>query len=220
MSTIVHAVIVEKPNKELGKWIKAIVFTHGAFSLYTVYSYKLHHAPEYKWWSLLISWMFLGVLIPILGLRASETADKRRLNIFSGIQAFIAVCNAVNFLAFTSVLIQVMDWCGSRECARQFTRNESCAVVFANETVMMDESYCEETNYNIGTAFGFALLAFTSCMGSMQARKMNEVKLAEVTYVQPVSVHVPIPEDVDEEMAVVEEYEVMGTDDESSSTDD
>lgn len=220
MSTIVHAVIVEKPNKELGKWIKAIVFTHGAFSLYTVYSYKLHHVPEYKWWSLLISWMFLGVLIPIMGLRASETTDKRRLNIFSGIQAFIAVCNAVNFLAFTSVLIQVMDWCGSRECAREFARNGSCAVVFANETVTMDESYCDETNYNIGTAFGFALLAFTSCMGSMQARKMNGVKLAEVTYVQPVSVHVPIPEDVDEEMAVVEEYEVMGTDDESSSTDD
>ena len=82
----------------------------------------------------------------------------------------------------------------------------------------MDESYCEETNYNIGTAFGFALLAFTSCMGSMQARKMNGVKLAEVTYVQAVSVRVPIPEDVDEEMAVVEEYEVMGTDDESSSS--
>lgn len=219
MSTIVHAVIVEKPNKELGKWIKAIVFTHGAFSLYTVYSYKLHHVPEYKWWSLLISWMFLGVLIPMMGLRASETTDKRRLNIFSGIQAFIAVCNAVNFLAFTSVLIQVMDWCGSRECAREFARNGSCAVVFANETVMMDESYCGETNYNIGTAFGFALLAFTSCMGSMQARKMNEVKLAEVTYVQPVSVRVPIPEDVDEEMAVVEEYEVMGTDDEGTTDD-
>ena len=189
MSGIVHAVIVEKPNKDVEKWIKVIILMHTVFTLYTAYSYELHQVPEYRWWSLLISWLFLGVFVPLIGVRASERADRRRLYIFSGIQMFIGVCNVINFLAFTVVLLQVVNWCSSEVCRAEFeTRNQSCLVIFANDTLEMNESYCEDIYLNMGTAVGFALLAMVSCMGGLSARKMNEVKLAEVTYVERVSV--------------------------------
>lgn len=207
MSAVVHAVIVEKPNKDVDKWIKVIVFVHAAFSLYTAYTYKLHHVSRDRWWSLLISWLFLGVLIPLIGVRASERADKWRLSIFSGVQVFIGACNIINFLAFTSVLLQVIEWCSSLECDEQFAQNGSCFVLFANETVEMSESYCEDTDLNIGTSMGFALLALVSCMGGISARRMSEVKVAEVTYVEQcpvVPVDFPVaPEDqVDSESLV------------------
>ena len=196
-----EAQIVEKPNADLAMWIKLLVVVHSTFSLYTAYSYRLHDATDIRWATLGFSWFFLGVIVPLLGLRASEQADKRRLALFSGIQGFVGFCNLINFLSFTSVLASVMNWCSSDECQQMFqSRNHSCLVSISNETYEMSESYCKDNSYNVGTAFFFLLLSWVSCMGAMSARKMNEIKIVSVVSVVRHSVNdVPLvpPEDLE-----------------------
>lgn len=199
---IYEAQLVEKPNGQLASWIKALVVVHGCFTLYTAYSYKLHHADDLRWSILGATWLLFGILIPLMGLRASENVDKSRLALFSGIQGFVGFFNLVNFLSFSSVLTTVMSWCSSDDCQEQFvSRNHSCLVSVANETYEMSERYCIETPYNIGTAMFFALLSFVSCRGAMAARQMNAVKVVSIVSVDHVPVSrrctVPVPEDVE-----------------------
>lgn len=199
---IYEAQIIEKPNADLAKWIKALVVVHGLFTLYTAYSYRLHHVSDLRWSILGATWMLFGVFIPLLGLRASENVDKSRLAMFSGIQGFVGFYNLINLMSFSSVLGTVINWCSSEDCQDQFLyRNHSCLVSLANETYEMSERYCEETSYNIGTAMFFALLSFVSCRGAIAARQMNAVKVVSIVSVDHVSVrggaNVPIPEDLE-----------------------
>ena len=207
-----EAQIVEKPNAALAMWIKALVIVHGSFSLYTAYSYQLHNATDIRWVGLGCSWFFFGIIVPILGLRASEQSDKRRLALFSGIQGFVGFCNLINFLSFASVLVTLMNLCSSDDCQRMFkSRNHSCLVSLSNETYEMSESYCDDNFYNVGTAFFFLLLSWVSCMGAMSARQMNEIKVVSVVSVvhQSVGRFAPMipPEELD--VCHAEEFEVQ-----------
>jgi hypothetical protein len=209
---IYEAQIVEKPNADLATWIRALVVVHGTFSLYTAYSYKIHHATDIRWMTLAFTWFFLGVMVPLMGLRASEKLDKKRLALFSGIQGFVGFFNLINFLSFASVLSTVMNWCSSDECQEMFvTRNHSCLVSLSNETYEMAESYCDDTPYNVGTALFFLLLSWVSCMGATAARQMHEVKVVSVVSVSRTAVPcrtVPvIPGDVIPEAAIPEDLE-------------
>jgi len=185
----VQGILVEKPNKDLSKWIRAIIFTHAAFSIFTAYLYELHHVEDVRWYGLVISWVIFGVFVPLIGYKASQKTEKRRLAIFGAIQGIVGFYNLINFLAFSSVLLTVIDWCMSDDCLAQFeTRNHSCLVSFSNETYDMDYSYCKDTPKNIVTALFFALLSFTSCMGALHARKMKDVQIVQVITTEQVSV--------------------------------
>ena len=172
--------------------------------------------------TLIFSWFFLGIVIPLMGLRASEQSDKRKLALFSGLQAFVGGCNFINFLSFTSVLATVMNWCSSDECQRMFaSRNHSCLVTVSTETYEMSESYCEDSFYNVGSAFFFLLLTWVSCMGAMSARKMNEIRVVSVLSSQRQSCSVPmvpgyleevhqeVSEDLEVQQEVSEDVEVQ-----------
>lgn len=196
-----EAVIIDKPNADLVKWIKALIIVNTVFSLFTAYQYELHNASKVSWWYLFFSWLLCGILIPILGLKASEALDKRRLLFFSGIQWFIGFWNLINCLAFTSVLASVISWCTSDECQRQFLMsNNTCRVFVADDEFDMAASYCDEIPYNVCTAFFFALISYVSCFSATSARTMQSVKV--ITAISVESQVVPsIPED--EPMGVV-----------------
>jgi hypothetical protein len=204
----VQGILVEKPNKDLSKWIGAIIFVHTAFTIFTGYLYELHKVSDVRWYGLIASWTFFGVFVPLLGYKASEKTEKKRLAIFGAIQGIVGFYNFINFLAFSSVLITVIDWCLSDKCLAQFeTRNHSCLVQLANETYEMDYSYCKDTPKNIGTVVFFAALSFTSCMGAIHARKMRDVQIVQVITTEAVRVRAPMllhpPEDCDVATSVV-----------------
>lgn len=200
-SLTVQGVLVEKPNSDLVKWIRAIIFVHTAFSLFTAYVYNTHQVSDYRWTGLLVSWAIFGLLIPMIGIGASNKTEKKRLSLFSGIQAFLGFCNFINFVSFSSLLLTVINWCVSDECLAQFdTRNKSCLVEFGDETYEMAQSYCQDVPQNIGTALFFALMSFTSCMGAIHARKMKQIEIVDVVMIERGRVGAPpmdgIPEDV------------------------
>jgi len=200
-SLTVQGVLVEKPNSDLVKWIRAIIFVHTAFSLFTAYIYSTHQVADYRWTGLLVSWSIFGLLIPMIGLGASKRTEKTRLSLFSGIQACLGFCNLINFLSFSSLLITVINWCVSDECLAQFdTRNKTCLVEFGDGTYEMAQSYCQDIPQNIGTALFFAMLSFTSCMGAIHARKMKQIEIVDVVMVERTRIGGPvvagIPEDI------------------------
>jgi len=194
----VQGILVEKPNADLAKWIKAIIFVHTAFCLFTSYIYYKQQVSEMRWYGLLVSWVLFGLIVPAVGCRASQKTEKKRLSVFSGIQGFLGFCNLINFLSFSSILTTVINWCFSDNCLAQFdTKNHSCAVNFGNQTYEMDESYCQDIPQNIGTALFFALLSFTSCMGAIHARKMKQIEIVDVVMVEHQRVGMPqIPEEI------------------------
>lgn len=202
-SLTVQGVLVEKPNSDLVKWIKAIIFVHSTFCVFTAYIYTMHEVTDYRWTTLLASWAIFGLIIPMIGLGASKKTEKTRLSCFSGIQAFLGFCNLINFLSFSSLMITVINWCVSDECLAQFdTRNKSCIVQLADEKYEMDQSYCQDIPQNIGTALFFALMSFTSCMGAIHARKMKQIEIVDVVMIERTRVGAPAVEGIPEDIQV------------------
>ena len=88
-----------------------------------------------------------------------------------------------------STLAMVVDWCNSDSCLAQFeTMNHSCAIQIQDEIYNMDESYCDEIPWHVGTTLFYGLVAYVSCMGSISARTMNNVKLISAVAVNARSV--------------------------------
>jgi len=176
---IYEAIVIEKPNTNLVKWIKTLIITHTLFSLYSAYYYEIHHVTDIKWWYLLITWIVFGILIPFIGLRASINVDKKQLGLFGSIELFVGFWNLITCLSIGSTLAMIMDWCHSDSCLAQFeTMNRSsCAVKIQDETYHMDKSYCDEIPWHVGTTVFYGLVAYVSCMGSISARAMNKVKV-------------------------------------------
>lgn len=193
MTSLVHAVVVEKPNKSLEKWIVAIIAIHTFGTLGTAYTYSIRHTDDFGWISMMISWVIFGVVVPIVGLGAARQADKKRLAIFAGIQAFVGVCNVVNFLSFTSVFVQVMLWCQSSDCQDGFTSgNRSCAIVLANQTYEMDIEYCQHLDLNVMTSFFYGALAVVSLCAAIHAQRQRDIQVAEIITVTNVQTTAPI----------------------------
>lgn len=184
-----EAVVVEKPNVNLVKWIKTLIFTHTLFSLYSAYYYEIHHVTNTSWWLLLLSWIIFGIIVPFIGLKASTNLDKSRLKIFSAIEWFVGFWNIITSLSMGSTLAMVVDWCNSDTCLAQFeTMNHSCAIQIQDEIYNMDESFCDEIPWHVGTTLFYGLVAYVSCMGSISARTMNNVKLISAVSVNARSV--------------------------------
>ena len=188
MSSVVHAVLVEKPNKSLETWIVGIVAIHTIGTVGTAYAYSIRHTDEFGWISMLISWVTFGVIVPIFGLGAARRADNKRLAIFTGIQAFVGVCNAVNFLSFTSVFIQVLLWCQSSNCQNVFANgNRSCAIDLANQTYEMGIEYCQHLDLNLMTSFFYGALATVSLCAAMHAQRQKDIRVAEIVTINSVT---------------------------------
>jgi len=195
MPVVVEGVLVEKPNATLHVWIRAIVIVHTLGLLFTAYTYELHHVQQMEWFYLFFSWLVLGIIIPCCGMKASMKTDKKCLAVFSGVQGFVGFCNLINLFVFTSLMVSVISWCVSETCQKEFlTRNGTCAVDMGNSTYDMDEKYCDNIPNNMGTAIFFGLLSFVSCMGAVQARKVNEVKIVHVITMEAQNIVPTVPE--------------------------
>lgn len=194
MSSIVHATIVEKPSKNLDRWIVAVVFVH---TLYAIFCSALAITKEQAWVSMVVTWLIFGIIVPILGLGAARSMNKTRLAVFGGVQAFVAVLHTVNFLTFTSVFVQVAMLCQSTECTQGFkSGNRSCYVVMANETYDMGIEYCEHLYVDLMMSIFYALLACVSFGTAIGAQRQKSVTLADIVTVQRVSCDVPLPVDI------------------------
>ena len=79
----VQGILVEKPNKELSKWIRAIIFTHTTFTIFTAYLYEIHKVQDMRWYGLFISWGIFGVFVPLIGYNASEKTEKKAFKGFA-----------------------------------------------------------------------------------------------------------------------------------------
>lgn len=195
MSSIVHATIVEKPSKNLDRWIVAVVFVHTMYAIFC--SVATRRTDDLGWGTVVVTWLIFGIIVPILGLAAARSMNKARLAVFGGVQAFVAVLHTVNFLTFTSVFVQVAMWCQSAECTQGFkSGNRSCYVVMANETYDMGIEYCEHLDVDLMMSIFYALLACVSFGTAIGAQRQKNVTLADIVTVRRVSCDVPLPVDI------------------------